>query len=251
MVPGNKRETGMDLTDHKRENHNMGALQDSLKQIVYGGNDGIVTTFAIVAGFAGAAADGTAQIGAIAVLVFGLANLFADAVSMGLGEFLSTRSQRDLYMAQRQVELRELRENPEQEREEILSMLTERGLSDADAETASHLLMKSPELVADMMMSYELEMPDMRTARPAMDGLVTFLSFVAFGAIPLIPYFLLDPVSATFWLSVGATFAALLGLGLLRFAATREELFRCLWETVLVGGVCAAVAFAGGAVVGG
>ena len=241
----------MAFTEHKRETHNMGALQDSLKQIVYGGNDGIVTTFAIVAGFAGAGAEGAAQIGAIAVLVFGLANLFADAVSMGLGEFLSTRSQRDLYMAQRQIELRELRENPEQERAEIVEMLRERGLGRQDAAQAADILMKSPELVVDMMMSYELEMPDMRTVNPALDGLVTFLSFVSFGVIPLVPYFLLDAVVQTFWLSVAATFAALLGLGLLRFAATREELFRCLWETVLVGGACALVAFGVGAVVGG
>ena len=79
--------------------------QEFLKQIVYGGNDGIVTTFAIVAGFAGAQAEGAAEIGTLAVIVFGLANLYADAVSMGLGEFLSGRSQRDLYLAQRSREL--------------------------------------------------------------------------------------------------------------------------------------------------
>lgn len=241
----------MDMIEHRQETHHMGALQDSLKQIVYGGNDGIVTTFAIVAGFAGAAADGAAQIGGLAVLVFGLANLFADAVSMGLGEFLSTRSQRDLYRQQRSIELRELHDNPEQERGELLDMMTERGLSDADANKAADLLMKSPELVVDMMMSYELEMPDMRMVSPAFDGLVTFGAFVVFGAIPLVPYFLLEPVMTTFWLSVAATLCALLGLGTLRFIATREALLRCLAETVLVGGVCAGVAFAVGAIVGG
>ena len=86
--------TTIDWERHRKEVHNLGQVQEFLKQIVYGGNDGIVTTFAIVAGFAGAQSEGTAQIGAIAVLLFGLANLFADAVSMGLGEFLSTRSKR-------------------------------------------------------------------------------------------------------------------------------------------------------------
>ncbi|WP_439103659.1 VIT1/CCC1 transporter family protein, partial [Celeribacter marinus] len=74
---------------------------DHLKQIVYGGNDGIVTTFAIVAGFAGAESQGAAQIGALAVLLFGLANLFADATSMGLGEFLSARAARDMIKRRR------------------------------------------------------------------------------------------------------------------------------------------------------
>ena len=225
----------IDWQAHRAETHHLGRLQEFLKQIVYGGNDGIVTTFAIVAGFAGASAEGAAEVGALAVLVFGLANLFADATSMGLGEFLSTRSQRDLYLSQRATELRELRESPEQERAEVVQMLTERGLSPGDAEAAADRLMKSPELVVDMMMSYELQMPDMRTATPAADGLFTFGAFTVFGAIPLLPYFVLPAIdAATFWLSVAATFAALAGLGLLRWFATEERLARCVTETVAV-----------------
>ncbi|MFT6104682.1 MAG: VIT1/CCC1 family predicted Fe2+/Mn2+ transporter [Paracoccaceae bacterium] len=236
---------------HRDEIHHQGTLQDNLKQLVYGGNDGIVTTFAIVAGFAGAGASGVDQIGALAVLVFGLANLFADAAAMGLGEFLSARSQRDVYDAQRAIELREYHEHPEQERDELVEMMTERGLSHADASVAADHIMKSPELVIDMMMSYELEMPDMRNTAPAFDGLVTFVAFLVFGCIPLIPYFLLDPTNSTFWLSVWATFGALVLLGILRFWATRERIFRCIGETVLVGGICAVLAFAVGAIVGG
>lgn len=236
---------------HRREAHNLGHLQDFLKQLVYGGNDGIVTTFAIVAGFAGAGSDAAAQVGAVAVLLFGLANLFADAVSMGLGEFLSTRSQRDLYMAQRRRELDELATNPAQERKEVVQMLRERGLDAAAAEAAAAQLMKSPEFVADMMMTYEMQMPDMRNGSPALDGLATFLAFVTFGAVPLVPYFLLEPTVAAFRLSVAATVAALTALGLLRWWSTREPIGRCIGETLLVGGACALVAFAVGAIVGG
>lgn len=241
----------IDWQQHRQETHHLGQVQESLKQIVYGGNDGIVTTFAIVAGFAGASAEGAAQIGAVAVLLFGLANLFADAVSMGLGEFLSTRSQRDLYTTQRQIELDEFESNPAQERAEIMQMLTERGLDWESADMAADQLMKSPELIADMMMAYELEMPDMRAVSPALDGIVTFLSFLVFGAVPLVPYFLLDPSTTTFRLSLLATFAALSALGLLRWWSTRENVFRCVGETVLVGGVCALVAYGVGAIVGG
>jgi len=241
----------IDWAEHRAEAHHLGNLQSFLKQIVYGGNDGIVTTFAIVAGFAGASAEGAAQVGALAVLVFGLANLFADATSMGLGEFLSTRSQRDLYLSQRAQELHELASNPEEERAEIVQMLVERGLGEADAGEVAARLMKSPELVADLMMSYELEIPDMRQATPAADGLVTFGAFLAFGAVPLLPYFVLPATAAgTFWLSVAATAGALLALGLLRWRATEERLARCVGETMLVGGVCALVAYGVGAAVG-
>ncbi|MDV7141579.1 VIT1/CCC1 transporter family protein [Tropicimonas sp. TH_r6] len=241
----------IDWRDHRRQEHGLGQIQEYLKQIVYGGNDGIVTTFAIVAGFAGATADGVAQIGGLAVLVFGLANLFADAVSMGLGEFLSTRSQRDLYVSQRRVELEELQTNPEQERREIVQMLVERGLDAGAAEHMSRELIRCPEIVADMMMSYELEMPDMRNGSPALDGLMTFVSFLTFGSIPLMPYFLFEPTDATFYGSLAATFSALVLLGLLRWWSTRESVLRCVGETVLVGGACAVVAYGVGAIVGG
>jgi VIT1/CCC1 family predicted Fe2+/Mn2+ transporter len=93
-------------------------------------------------------------------------------------------------------------------------------------------------------------MHDMRQVSPALDGLVTFLSFVTFGVIPLVPYLMLPPTDTTFLLSVLSTFLALVGLGLLRWWSTREKVSRCVGETILVGGACALVAFAVGAIVG-
>jgi len=241
----------MDWQAHRREAHKLGRTQEYLKQIVYGGNDGIVTTFAIVAGFAGAAAEGVAQIGGLAVLVFGLANLFADAVSMGLGEYLSLRSQHDLYRARRDSELREIADNAEQERTELFEILRQRGLPAGEADTAASILSRHPRIMADLMMTYEFGMADPDEESPLLNGLSTFLSFVIFGAIPLVPYFLLPPVHGTFLLSVFTTGCALVALGLLRWNATGERLIRSVGETVLVGTVCAVVAFAVGAIVGG
>ncbi len=241
----------MDWDTHRREAHALSRTQEFLKQIVYGGNDGIVTTFAIVAGFAGAQADGVAQIGGIAVLVFGLANLFADAVSMGLGEFLSMRSQHDLYRNRRASEMVEITENPAQERSELLHILQQRGVPDADAGTLADLLIRHPQITGDLMMSYEFGMLDPDEENPALSGFMTFLSFVIFGAVPLIPYFLFDPEPQTFWLSVGATLFALVALGLLRWSATGERWARAVSETVLVGTVCAVVAYTVGVIVGG
>ncbi len=241
----------MDWQAHRREAHSLGRTQEYLKQIVYGGNDGIVTTFAIVAGFAGAAADGVAQIGGLAVLVFGLANLFADAVSMGLGEFLSLRSQHDLYRARRQSELREIAENPDQERMELFEILRQRGLPAGEADTTATILSRHPAIMADLMMTYEFGMTDPEEESPLLNGLSTFLAFVVFGSVPLMPYFLLPPDDRTFALSMIATITALVALGLLRWNATGERLLRSVGETVLVGTVCALVAFAVGWLVGG
>ena len=241
----------MDWQRHRREAHALGQTQEYLKQIVYGGNDGIVTTFAIVAGFAGAQAEGVAQIGGLAVLVFGLANLFADAVSMGLGEFLSLRSQHDLYHARRQAELREIVRNPEQERMELFEILRQRGVPAGEADTAATIIARHPEVVADLMMTYEFGMSDPNEESPTLNGLVTFGSFVIFGVVPLVPYLLLDPTPDTFRLSVLTTLLALIALGLLRWSATGERLVRTVSETVAVGTVCALVAFGVGWLVGG
>ncbi|MBY6152767.1 VIT1/CCC1 transporter family protein [Vannielia litorea] len=219
-------------------------LTDHLKQITYGGNDGIVTTFAIVAGFAGAEAEGAAGIGALAVLVFGLANLFADGVSMGLGEFLSTRSARALYRAERARVLARA------DRTALVAVLVQRGFGAETAARVAEGLEESPELVADLLAGAGVALPDMRSARPAVDGLVTFCAFLAFGLVPLLPFLLAGPDAGSAAASAVASLGALLALGLLRARATGERAARALAEVVGVGVLCGLVAFAVGALVG-
>ena len=223
--------------------HRVSTFQEYLKQIVYGGNDGIVTTFAIVAGFAGAGADGAAQIGAVAVLLFGIANLLADATAMGLGEFLSARSQQDVYNATHKNEISAIESNPNDGRVAMMSNLAERGVSDQDAEQLTDVMLRNPDFMADFMMQYDLGMPNPSSSSAAMNGLFTFGAFLIWGAVPLIPYFIFEPTQTTFRMSVAATFAALTSLGLLRWKVTNESMIRCVGETVLVGGICALVAF--------
>lgn len=229
----------------------MGRLQQFLRQIVYGGNDGIVTTFAIVAGFAGAAAEGVAQIGGLAVLVFGLANLCADGVSMGLGEYLSARSEGDLYTARHRRSLAAIHRSPEREADALVALFRQRGLDPTEAETMAAILRRHPELMAETMLAEGDGLHAPGQSRPLVNGLFTFASFIAFGLLPLVPYFLLPATGTALALSLAATFAALAALGLLRWRATGEGLARSLGETVLVGALCAAVAFAVGWLVGG
>jgi VIT1/CCC1 family predicted Fe2+/Mn2+ transporter len=201
----------------------------------------------VVAGFAGFGADGTTTVGSIAVLLFGLANLFADATAMGLGEFLSSRSEQDVYRATRARELHEVRSNAEFEIAETVEILVGHGMPETDARAVAEVMGRNPEFMADFMMQYEIGMADPTSDAPAARGIMTFLAFITFGAAPLVPYFLLKPEPATFRISVLFTFAALAALGLLRWRVTTQTLARCVGETVLVGGICAAVAYAVGA----
>lgn len=241
----------MDIKQHRRTAHGIGGFQENLRQIVYGGNDGIVTTFAVVAGFAGARAEGTVEIGLIAVIIFGFANLLADATSMGLGEFLSSRSEKDVYVSTRRREQVLLDTVPEAELEEILALLKLKGLPDDEAIRFANELKKHPALMLDFMMTYEFGLQDPSDSNPIIKGLYTFIAFLSFGFIPLAPYVSGIPLDTAFVYSVAATFGALGLLGLFRGLVTRENITRSLLETVLVGGTCAFVAYGVGWLLGG
>lgn len=231
------------LKNHLESEHKVGKVQEFLKEIVYGGNDGIVTTFAIVAGFAGAGAEGAAAVGGVAVLLFGLANLFADATAMGLGAFLSVRSEQDVYKATREKELYEIEHNPEMERQETMEILQEKGIGAEDARTITDILERHPEFMADFMMQYEIGMADPTDDNPAMNGLATFLAFILFGAAPILPYFFATPSMETFYASLVLSILALIALGMIRWKVTNETMTRCVGETLLVGGLCGIVAY--------
>lgn len=226
-------------------------LREYLGQIVYGGNDGIVTTFAIVSSFAGAGADGAARVGAIAVLLFGLANLCADAVAMGLGAYLSDRSQREVFFRQRRAAMSRIRHEPQAASAAMRDLLSQQGVTEADARDMTAILARNPRLMADMTLHYELGVSDPGGGSPVGRALVTFLSFIALGAIPILPFILSEPSAATFRASVAATVAALALLGLLRWRATGERFRQAMGETLVVGLTCAAVAYLVGMAVGG
>ena len=235
--------TREDLEQHIRQEHRQSPFSEYLKEIVYGGNDGIVTTFAVVAGFAGAQGSNTVEIGVLAVLLFGLANLFADGASMGLGNFLATRSDQDLYRQEKLKEEREIEENPVMEMAETQRLLLDRGFSEADAKQLVKIYATNKDYWADFMMKYELGMEDVSADNPILTGLATFVSFIIFGFIPLFPYVLFPESSNTFTLATAFTAGALVLLGVLRWRVTKEKMWRSIGEIILVGGVSASIAY--------
>lgn len=224
-----------------------GAFAEYFKEVIYGGIDGIVTTFAVVAGFAGAALsnDQTTQLSFFIVLLFGLANLFADAASMGLGNFLSVRSEKDLYKVERDREVEGLRNNPDRESTETMNILVEKGFSPEDAATLSSVYRNNEEYWLDFMMHHKKEMSDPRGENEMFTGLATFFSFMIFGTIPLLPFILQesgDPATTFMYSSIG-TFLALVTLGLLKWRVIGTKLKASMIEVVSVGGTAAVLAY--------
>lgn len=236
--------TSKELQLHLSQEHKISPFSEYLKEIVYGGIDGIVTTFAVVAGFSGAQAGDSLVTGSVvAVLLFGFANLFADATSMGLGNFLSVRSSQDVYRSERNKERFEVETNPYMEASETIELLQQKGFSKSDSRTLTTIFRKNKEWWTEFMMHYELELPNPLGENPVITGLITIGSFLFFGFIPLSPYIFIQNTNNLFIVSITTTATALFVLGLLRIRVTKKSPIRSLGEVVLLGTLSATVAY--------
>lgn len=231
-----------EIERHLREDHRITPFSTYMRQIVYGGSDGIVTTFAVVAGFTGAQSGNTAMYSIVTVLLFGMANLFADGTSMAVGEFLSSQSEGDIYRRQRKEEERSVQADPKNEKDQTVGLLKHEGFTTEQAEQLTALYAQNKNFWVDFMMKYELslEEPD---DKPTINAIVTFLSFTVFGFIPLVPYLMNAAVMTSFYLSIAFTVGAMSLLGLLRWIVTKQRLIRAIGETVFLGIISASIAF--------
>jgi VIT1/CCC1 family predicted Fe2+/Mn2+ transporter len=235
--------TSFNLRAHLENEHKTSHLSTYLKEIVYGGSDGIVTTFAIVAGFAGAQHDpASSSLPILTVILFGMANLFADGFSMGLGSFLSIRANHDVYNNEKNKEATQIQKNPEKEYWETIEILKLKQFSESDAKTIADIYKKNPSYWTDFMMRDEhgLAIPD--NEKPVLVAISTFCAFVLFGSIPLMPFIFGLPTNV-FALSCIFTILALFLLGVLRSSISKQSLTRSILETILVGSFSALIAF--------
>ena len=233
-----------ELKLHLSQEHKISPFSQYLKEIVYGGIDGIVTTFAVVAGFSGAQTGENLITGSVVtVLLFGFANLFADATSMGLGNFLSVRSAQDVYKTERNKERHEVDTNPDMEAAETTELLQQKGFNMSDAKTLTTIFQKNKEWWTEFMMHYELEIANPLGENPIITGLITTSSFLVFGFIPLAPYVLIKSTNDLFIVSILATGVALVILASLRLKVTKESPIRSFGEVMLLGALSATIAY--------
>lgn len=233
--------------DTNKDERSLSKLADYFKEIIYGGIDGIVTTFAVVAGFTGAALSGETiqQISFLVVLLFGLANLFADAASMGLGNLLSVRSEKHLYFAKRSRQEASMTNQKDVVLEDTASILMEKGFSSEDAYQLASIYQHNQDYWLDFLMNQKLELSDPRGENEYLTGLTTFLSFMVFGAVPLLPFLVQSegyPQEAFFYSVIG-TATALVMLGLLKWRVIGSNLIASLFEVLFVGGIAAVIAY--------
>lgn len=215
-----------------------------VKNIVLGGLDGIITTFAVVSGATGGG------LGTEVILVLGFSNILADAMSMGVGDALSTKAENEFILAEKEREAWELQNYPEGEIKEMVEIMVERGMAEEDAEFILRRYAKYPDLYVDFMMNFELEMqvpgPDDLGWGPWKDGAITFSSFVFFGLFPLLAYAAFSNTFDTDTLfAISCVLSAIMFfiLGTLKTKFTKQHWFRGGMEILAMGSSTAAVSY--------
>lgn len=215
-------------------------MREYLPEFVYGGIDGSVTTFAVVAGAAGAG------LSTGVVLILGFANLLADGLSMSIGNFLSVKSEVDEYKKQQRVEYWEIDNWPEKEREEIREIYEAKGFEGELLEQVVDVITSDRDRWVDLMMKEELNM-QYPSQSPFKTAGATFISFFIVGLIPLITYVFsyFNEMSETklFWFSSLLTGIAFILIGFLKSYITHSHRLKSVLETLMLGGIAAVVAY--------
>jgi len=225
-----------------------GAGSQYIGDLVYGGLDGIITTFAVVSGVAGA------NLGTSIILILGLANLLADGFSMATGAYLSTKSEQEYYNKERERELWEVEHFPEGERAELYEIYHQQGYTEEEAHQLVEIISRKKERWEDAMMIDELGLIR-DEGNPLMNGLATLIAFLIVGAVPLLIYLigLIVPISPdiAFRIALVLSGLSLFGLGTAKVLVTHQNPFRSGLEMLLVGGLAAGVAYGVGALLQG
>ena len=217
-----------------------------LRDFVYGANDGIITTFAVVAGVAGA------DLSARVVLILGFANLLADGFSMAMSNYLGEKSNRDFVATERGREEWEVEKLPEEERQEIREMYRKKGFAGETLEKIMTTITANKKLWVDEMMAGEHGLlPEHSISHPWKNAATTFVAFVIAGFVPLVPYFAGLTVRETFPYAIVATATILFTVGSLRTLITNKHWYIAGLEMLIVGILAASVAYAIGAFLSG
>lgn len=213
------------------------AKGEYVADVVFGANDGIITTFAVVAGAAGA------SLSPLVVIILGFANLLGDGASMGLGNYLGKKSEAEYIARQRQKEAWEIDHLPVIETHEIREIFERKGFRGADLARAVEIVTSNREVWIDTMMKDELNLVTEPSGMPAKHGLATFIAFNLAGVLPLLPFFLELTNDQRLITSLFVTAFTLFGVGALRTKISATRWWRGGLEMLVVGGVSAALAF--------
>jgi vacuolar iron transporter family protein len=218
---------------HEKHFHSSDVLQD----VVIGMSDGLTVPFALAAGLSGAVSD------THIILTAGIAEIIAGSIAMGLGGFLSGKTEIDHYNAELKREYDETYQFPEKEKEEVREVFEGYGLSREAQDLIVEQLSQDRDKWVNFMMRFELglEKPDEKRARNAAFNIGA--SYIVGGLIPLAPYAICATRTESLQWSCGLTLAALLIFGYFKSHVIGQSPWKGAAQTAFIGALAAAAAF--------
>ena len=226
--------------DAIRKRLESGPSHNYLRDWIYGGIDGAVTTLAVVTGVAGA------QLSKWVILALGFANLFADGFSMAASNYLGTKAEHDDWRRLEQIEHRHIELMPEGEREEVRQIFARKGFEGSDLEHIVDLVTSDNERLVQTMLTDEYGLP--REVRsPWIAAISTFTAFLICGLVPLLPY--LSGTEHSFEVSLIFTGIVFVTIGSIKSRWSTSSWWHSGLTTLLVGAVAASLAYLAGVIV--
>ena len=218
----------------------------TLRAIVFGASDGLVSNLSLIMGVAGATAEPSF------ILLSGIAGLLAGAFSMAAGEYVSVQSQREVLQRQIALERAELAIMPEAEKEELVAIYRAKGLPEADARRMADHIFADMDTALETIVREELGLDPNEIASPWSAAGGSFVAFVIGAVVPVIPYvpFLYPGAGAAFVLSFGMSLVALFLVGAAVSLLTGRNLLYSGARQVAIGAVAAIVTFGVGRLIG-
>jgi VIT1/CCC1 family predicted Fe2+/Mn2+ transporter len=220
--------------DAIRERLSDGPPINYLRDWVYGGIDGTITTFAIVAGVVGA------ELSTRVILILGLANIIADGFSMAASNYSGTKTEVDEYKRLRTFERRQIDREPDGERQEVRQAFANKGFEGADLERAVEIITADKDRWVETMMTEEYGMPP-GTRSPTKAAVYTFANFVVCGMVPLLPFFLMG--ERAFEVAIAATAVVFFAIGSIKSRWSLAPWWRSGTETLVIGMAAAILSY--------
>lgn len=214
-------------------------LDNYLGEFVYGGIDGCVTTFAVVAGSVGAGLDSGI------IIVLGFANLFADGFAMSVGAYLSTKSTNESFNKYRKQERLKIQKNPSLEKERLKKILSNKGYTNELLDQIVNFTIEEEERWVTTLLTEDLELYE-ESKSPIAIGITTYISFILIGLIPLSiyvwDYFYTSHINLFLW-STSLTAMGFILIGVLKSYVSDTNTFKSVFETLILGAIAALVSY--------
>jgi VIT1/CCC1 family predicted Fe2+/Mn2+ transporter len=222
--------------------HQKSSFANVLREIIFGMEDGMVSTLGSITGIAIGSQDHSI------VILAGIVIISVESISMGIGSYVSNISHEEMNRRKITEEKEELRDFPEEEKEELREMYLEDGWSETMATQMSLEASKNPELILKEMTMHELKIT-CEESSSVKGGIAMFFAYVAGGLVPLAAYFIF-PIKTSLPLSIAVTLAGLFFLGMGTTKFTKEPVIKSSLRMLLMGGVALLVGLLAGTFIG-